>query len=58
MTGPKPPDIRRIVEALDQGGVEYLLVGGIAATAHGAERLTGDASAKIFRASEGNSRLA
>jgi hypothetical protein len=47
VTGPKPPDIRRIVEALDRRGVEYLLVGGIAATAHGAERLTGDTDAVV-----------
>ena len=47
MTGPKPPDIRRIVEALDRRSVEYLLVGGIAATAHGAERLTGDTDAVV-----------
>jgi len=58
VSGPKPPDIRRIVEALDRRSVEYLLVGEIAATAHGAERLAGEASAKIFRASKGNSRLA
>ncbi len=41
VTEPKPPDVGRIVEALDRHGVEYLLVGGVAATAHGAERLTG-----------------
>ena len=49
MTGPKPPDIRRIVEALERRGVEYLLVGGVAATAHGAERLTGDADTVVRR---------
>ena len=52
MTGPKPPDVGRIVEALDRRGVEYLLVGGIAATAHGAERLTGDADTVVRRTTE------
>jgi hypothetical protein len=49
VTEPKPPDIRRIVEALERRGVEYLLVGGVAATAHGAERLTGDADTVVRR---------
>lgn len=52
MSGPKPPDILRIVEALDRRSVEYLLVGGIAATAHGAERLTGDADTVVRRTTE------
>jgi hypothetical protein len=52
VSGPKPPDIRRIVEALDRRSVEYLLVGGIAATAHGAERLTGDADTVVRRTTE------
>jgi hypothetical protein len=52
VSGPKPPDILRIVEALDRRSVEYLLVGGIAATAHGAERLTGDADTVVRRTTE------
>lgn len=35
-------DIRRVVEALDRHQVAYLLVGGVAARFHGAERLTKD----------------
>jgi len=40
----EPPalDVRRVVEALDRHGVEYLLVGGVASRFHGAERLTKD----------------
>ena len=47
--GPKPLDIRRIVEALERRGVDYLLVGGVAATAHGAERLTADTDTVVRR---------
>ena len=35
-------DIRRIIEALDRHGVEYLLVGGMAARFYGAARMTKD----------------
>lgn len=49
MSEPKPPDVGRIVEVLDRHGVEYLLVGGVAATAYGAERLTGDADTLVRR---------
>jgi hypothetical protein len=35
-------DISRILETLDRHGVEYLIVGGIAATIHGATRQTTD----------------
>ncbi|MEJ5256194.1 MAG: hypothetical protein WHS89_12690 [Acidimicrobiales bacterium] len=40
----EPPvlDVRRVVEALDRHGVEYLIVGGVATRFHGAERLTKD----------------
>jgi hypothetical protein len=40
----EPPvlDVRRVVEALDRHGVEYLIVGGVASRFHGAERLTKD----------------
>ena len=33
MSEPTPLDVGRIVEVLDRHGVEYLLVGGVAATA-------------------------
>lgn len=37
-----PFDPDRVLETLDRHGVEYLLVGGLAARAHGAERQTSD----------------
>jgi hypothetical protein len=35
-------DPDRVLETLNRHGVEYLLVGGLAARAHGAERQTSD----------------
>jgi len=39
---PEAPDLARIADALARHRVEYLFVGGIAARAHGARRLTYD----------------
>jgi hypothetical protein len=36
-------DLPRLIEVLDRHGVEYLIVGGAAAYAYGAERPTEDA---------------
>jgi hypothetical protein len=52
VTGPRRLDVARIVEAFDRRGVEYLLVGGVAATAHGAERVTEDADTVVRRTAE------
>lgn len=52
MREPRPPDVGRIVEALNRHGVEYLLVGGVAAAAHGARRLTADADTVIRRTTD------
>jgi hypothetical protein len=42
-SGPAPRlDVGRILESLDRHGVSYLIVGGIAATIHGATRQTTD----------------
>jgi predicted nucleotidyltransferase len=41
-TEPPPLDVERILATLTQHGVEFLLVGGVAAIAHGARRLTVD----------------
>ena len=41
-TSPEVPDLARIADALARHHVEYLFVGGIAARAHGARRLTYD----------------
>lgn len=42
MTDHPPLDVDRVVEVLDRHGVLYLLVGGVAARLHGAERPTED----------------
>lgn len=49
MSERRPPEVVRIVEAFNRHGVEYLLVGGVAATAHGARRQTLDADTVIRR---------
>jgi hypothetical protein len=36
------PDVRRITEDFDRYGVDYLVTGGVATQAYGAERPTGD----------------
>lgn len=51
-------DLRRLIEVLDRHGVEYLLVGGAAATAHGAERPTDDADCVVCRGRDNLDRLA
>jgi hypothetical protein len=33
-------DFRTLIEALSGGGVEFVIVGGLAAAAHGSARLT------------------
>lgn len=45
-------DVARMVEVFERHGVEYVIVGGIAAAAHGAERLTEDADAVVRRTRE------
>lgn len=52
------PDLLRLVEVLDRHGVEYLVVGGVAARAHGARRLTHDLDCLVRRAKENLERLA
>jgi len=49
VSGPRPLDVGRIVEAFDRHHVDYLVVGGVAATAHGAERLTAGAGTVVRR---------
>jgi hypothetical protein len=51
-------DLRRLIEVLDRHGVEYLLVGGAAANAHGAERPTEDADCVVRRERANLDRLA
>ena len=42
-------DLPRLIEVLNRHEVEYLLVGGVAATAYGAERETEDADCVVRR---------
>jgi hypothetical protein len=59
MTIEQPPlDIDRLVETLNRHGVEYLLVGGVAAIAYGAARPTVDLDCLAQRSTENLSRLA
>ncbi len=51
-------DLGRLVEVLDRQGVEYLLVGGTAAGAHGAERPTEDVDCVVRRERANLDRLA
>jgi len=48
----------RLVEVFDRHGVEYLIVGGVAATAYGASRETRDFDCLVRRARENLDRLA
>lgn len=48
---------RQILEVLEKNGVEFILVGGVAATAHGAARLTQDVDVVYARDPENLARL-
>lgn len=59
MTTDLPPlDVERILATLTRNGVEFLLVGGVAAIAHGARRLTVDLDCVPVRTYENLDRLA
>lgn len=51
-------DYARLLQALTRGGVEYIVVGGAAATAHGSARLTLDLDIVYRRTPENIARLA
>lgn len=58
-TGPEPsPDVPRLTAALNRHGVDYLLVGGVAATVHGAARPTLDVDCLVDRSGDNLDRLA
>lgn len=57
-TEPPPLDVERILATLTEHGVEFLLVGGVAAIAHGARRLTVDLDCVPERTYENLDRLA
>jgi hypothetical protein len=60
MAAPDTPalDLGRLIGALEQHGVEYLLCGGAAAAAYGAERPTEDADCVVNRERTNLDRLA
>jgi hypothetical protein len=51
-------DIARLLEVLERHEVDYLVVGGVAAIAHGATRPTSDVDCLVRRSRENLSRLA
>jgi hypothetical protein len=53
-----PHDLGRLIEVLDRHRVEYLMVGGVAATGYGAERPTEDADCVVRRERANLDRLA
>ncbi|MGH9279360.1 MAG: nucleotidyl transferase AbiEii/AbiGii toxin family protein [Acidimicrobiales bacterium] len=57
-TEPPPLDVERILSTLTRRGVEFLLVGGVAAIAHGARRLTVDLDCLAQRTYANLDRLA
>jgi len=57
LDGP-PHDLPRLIEVLDRHEVEYLIVGGAAAYAYGAERPTEDADCVVRRERANLERLA
>jgi hypothetical protein len=52
------PDVPRITEVLDRHRVDYLVIGGVATQAYGAERPTGDFDCLVRRTGENFDRLA
>jgi hypothetical protein len=51
-------DIERALQVLAHGGVEFIVVGGVAARAHGSPRLTNDLDVVYRRTNENVQRLA
>lgn len=52
------PDTARITEVLGRFGVEYLVIGGVATQAYGAQRPTGDYDCLVRRSADNFDRLA
>jgi predicted nucleotidyltransferase len=50
-------DYRGLLETLEKGGVDFILVGGLAATVHGSARLTQDVDVVYSRAPQNLTRL-
>jgi hypothetical protein len=54
---PSATDFQGLLETLKQGGVEFILIGGVAATAHGSPRLTLDLDVVYRRSPDNIERL-
>ena len=52
------PDLGRLLKRLSEGGVEFILVGGLAATAHGSAHITFDLDVVYRRTPDNIERLA
>jgi len=52
------PQFRRLLDTLENGGVEYIVIGGLAAIAHGSSMLTQDVDVVYRRTPENAARLA
>jgi predicted nucleotidyltransferase len=50
-------DLERLLRALAEGGVEFIVVGGVAATVHGSARLTHDLDVVYSRSADNLIRL-
>lgn len=50
-------DFKALLRVLSEAGVEFILVGGVAATVHGSTRLTGDVDAVYHRDARNIDRL-
>ena len=54
----EPAQFRRLLETLDAAGVEYVVIGGLAAAAHGSSMVTVDVDVIYRRTAENAARLA
>ncbi|NNJ26586.1 hypothetical protein [Alienimonas chondri] len=52
------PQFRRLLDTLEDGGVEYIVIGGLAAIAHGSSMLTQDVDVVYRRTADNIARLA
>lgn len=54
---PRAVDFRALFETLTHGGVEFVLIGGVAATVHGSARATFDLDVVYSRSPDNVARL-
>lgn len=58
MAGPRATDFERLLNVLQDGGVDHVVVGGVAANAHGSSMATQDVDVVYGRSPENLARLA